>query len=52
MGDNCRYAIYCNECSLLLLLSPVIMIDGRTYGKLTAAAIPAILKQYETEDTL
>ena len=33
-------------------LSPVIMIDGRTYGKLTAAAIPAILKQYETEDTL
>jgi len=33
-------------------LSPVIMIDGRTYGKLTAAAIPAVLKQYETEDTL
>ena len=33
-------------------LSPVIMIDGRTYGKLTAAAIPAILKQYEIEDTL
>ena len=33
-------------------LSPVIMIDGRTYGKLTAAAIPAVLKQYEIEDTL
>ena len=33
-------------------LSPVIMIDGRTYGKLTPGAIPAVLKQYETEDTL
>ena len=33
-------------------LSPVIMIDGRTYGKLTPGAIPAVLKQYEIEDTL
>ncbi|MEN6446039.1 MAG: NADH-quinone oxidoreductase subunit NuoE [Candidatus Cloacimonas sp.] len=32
-------------------LSPVIMIDDRTYGKLVPEAIPAILYQYKSEAT-
>ncbi len=31
-------------------LSPVIMIDGKTYGKLVPESIPAILDQFKNED--
>mgnify|MGYP000877205977 FL=1 len=32
-------------------LAPVIMIDGKTYGKLVPEAIPAILNQYKNGDS-
>jgi len=42
-----RYTLQAVRCIGCCSLAPVIRIDGDTYGRLTAARVPGILKKYK-----